>query len=215
MPLPEAGKLKYPGFQQWYREKLRLDITGEKQVLRRKFSALRKSLSSETRQQYNAAICAAIASLECFRQAEFIAAYIPFGGEVDLSPLFCGKQVLLPRFVPERGVYELVCVDDFKRNLLPGKYGIPEPRPELPAVPGDIAASRALFLTPAVSCDRTGTRLGRGGGYYDRMLAGVKIPPVAVIYSCQLSDTPLPGTAHDIKMKLVVTEREVIHCSED
>ena len=112
MPLPEAGKLKYPGFQQWYREKLRLDITGEKQVLRRKFSALRKSLSSETRQQYNAAICAAIASLECFRQAEFIAAYIPFGGEVDLSPLFCGKQVLLPRFVPERGVYELVCVDD-------------------------------------------------------------------------------------------------------
>ena len=192
-----------------------MDTTGEKRALRRKFAALRKSLPCETRRKYDAAICRHIADLECFKQAEYIAAYVSIGAEVDLSRLFGSKPLLLPRFAESRGVYELVIVDDIERNLLPGKYGIPEPRPELPAVPGDIAASRALFLTPAVSCDRSGTRLGRGGGYYDRMLAGVKIPPVAVIYSCQLSDTPLPGTAHDIKMGWVVTEREVIHCSEE
>ena len=189
--------------------------TGEKGCLRRKYSALRKALSREDREQYSANICAAIAQLECFREAEFVAAYIPFGGEVDLSPIFGSKRILLPRFVQDAGVYELVCIDDFERNLLPGKYGIPEPRPELPAVPGDIVTSRVLFLTPAVSCDRSGTRLGRGGGYYDRMLSGVKIPPIAVIYSCQLSETPLPGTAHDVKMGIVVTEREVIHCVEE
>ena len=193
----------------------RLDTTVEKRALRRKFSALRKSLPSEIRRNYDDAICQRITDLECFKQAEFIAAYVSIGAEVDLSCLFGSKPLLLPRFVESAGVYELVLVDHIERNLLPGKYGILEPAPELPAAPPDIVASRVLFLTPAVSCDRHGTRLGRGGGFYDRMLDGVKIPPVAVIYSCQLSETPLPGTAHDIPMGMVVTEREVIFCSSN
>ena len=190
-----------------------MNITGEKSALRRKFSALRRAIPEEIRRQYDAAICAAIADLECFRKAEYIAAYISFGAEVDLSPLFCGKRLLLPRFNAGNGCYELVAADDLERNLLPGKYGIPEPSPDLPAVSRDIVTSRVLFLTPAVSCDRCGGRLGRGGGFYDRMLAGVEIPPVAAIYSCQLSETALPGTVHDMKMGTVVTEREVIDCS--
>ena len=189
-----------------------MDTTGEKRALRRKFAELRKSLPCETRRKYDAAICQHIADLECFKQAEYIAAYVSIGAEVDLSRLFGSKPLLLPRFVESRGVYELVIVDDIERNLLPGKYGILEPAPELPAADPDTVASRVLFLTPAVSCDRYGMRLGRGGGFYDRMLAGVEIPPVAVIYSCQLSETPLPGTAHDIPMGFVVTEREVINC---
>ena len=190
-----------------------MDITEEKKALRRKFSALRKSLASELRSQYDAAICAAVRELEDFKRAEYIAAYIAFGGEVDLSGLFAGdKKLLLPRFVAEKGVYELSCVTDIRRNLLPGKYGILEPAPELPAADPETVASRVLILTPAVSCDRSGMRLGRGGGYYDRLLSGVKIPPVATIYSCQLSETPLPGTVHDVRMGYVVTEREVINC---
>ena len=192
-----------------------MDTTGEKSALRRKFSALRKLLPPETRREYDAAICERIAALECFKQAEYIAAYISFGAEVDLSRLFGSKPLLLPRFINEAGVYEMVAVEDLERNLLPGKYGIPEPAPELPAMADDIVASRVLFLTPAVSCDRFGMRLGRGGGFYDRMLAGVKIPPIAVVYSCQLSETPLPGTEHDIRMGKIVTEREVIDCYSD
>ena len=192
-----------------------MDTTGEKSALRRKFSALRKLLPPETRREYDAAICERIAVLECFKQAEYIAAYISFGAEVDLSRLFGSKPLLLPRFINEAGVYEMVAVEDLERNLLPGKYGIPEPAPELPAMADDIVASRVLFLTPAVSCDRFGMRLGRGGGFYDRMLAGVKIPPIAVVYSCQLSETPLPGTEHDIRMGKIVTEREVIDCYSD
>ena len=206
--IPQAA-----GFPHQFRSRKRLDITEEKKALRRKFSALRKSLASELRSQYDAAICAAVRELEDFKRAEYIAAYIAFGGEVDLSGLFAGdKKLLLPRFVAEKGVYELSCVTDIRRNLLPGKYGIPEPSPELPAIDLETVASRVLFLTPAVGCDRHGTRLGRGGGFYDRLLEGVNIAPVAVIYSCQLSETPLPGTAHDIRMSTVVTEREVIKC---
>lgn len=189
-----------------------MDITGDKAALRRIFAAARKAIPPETRQKYDRAIVSSIAELKCFQEAEIIAAFIPLGAEPDLSPLFSAKVLLLPRFVQETGVYELACVENIRRDLLPGKYGIPEPRPEIPAFSGEIAASRVLFLTPAVSCDRHGTRLGRGGGFYDRLLKDVKIPPVAVIYSCQLSDSPLPGTLHDVKMGTVVTEREVIIC---
>ena len=144
-----------------------------------------------------------------FRSAN-IAAYISFGSEVDISMLFRGKRLFLPRFETRSGVYEMVAVEDLKRDLLPGKYGIPEPLPSLPAADMEFLSSQVLFLVPAVACDRNGCRLGRGGGYYDRLLAGVKTPPVAVIYSCQLSETALPGAEHDTPVGVIVTEREVI-----
>ncbi|MBR7131146.1 MAG: 5-formyltetrahydrofolate cyclo-ligase [Lentisphaeria bacterium] len=182
----------------------------DKAEARQIFSARRKMLSESERREFDAAICENIRNLTTFQSTENIAAFIRFGAEVDLSPLFRGKRLFLPRFDALSGVYEMVAVEDLKRDLLPGKYGIPEPSPSLPAADTGFLASQVLFLVPAVACDRLGCRLGRGGGYYDRLLAGVKIPPVAVIYSCQISETPLPGAEHDTPMGMIVTEREVI-----
>ena len=186
-----------------------------KQALRKKFTGLRNSLAPEVRRQYDADIRRNLGALRCFREAECVAAFIRHGAEVDLSPLFKGKRLFLPRFNGRSGAYEMVAVEDLELDLLPGRYGIPEPSPSLPAADPDFVTSRVLFLVPAVACDRQGHRLGRGGCYYDRLLAGVKIPPVAVIYSCQLSDGALPGTARDIPMGIVVTEREVIEVNRE
>jgi 5-formyltetrahydrofolate cyclo-ligase len=181
-----------------------------KRALRREYSARRRALSDRDRSIYDAAICDNIRAMPAFLSAVNIAAYISFQCEVDLSMLFRGKRLFLPRFEARSGVYEMVAVEDLKRDLLPGKYGIPEPSPSLPAAEPGFLASQVLFLIPAVACDRNGCRLGRGGGYYDRLLAKINTPPVAVIYSCQLSDTPLPGTEHDRPVRWIVTEREVI-----
>ena len=182
--------------------------------IRREYSLRRKALDGTLRRQYDADICAAIRALPCFEETECVAAFISHGAEPDLSPLFKGKRLFLPRFDAGRGVYEIVAVNDLELDLLPGKYNIPEPSPSLPAADPDFVASRVLFLVPAVACDRQGHRLGRGGGYYDRLLAGVKKAPVGVVYSCQLSEQPLPGTAHDIPMGVIVTEREVISVTQ-
>jgi 5-formyltetrahydrofolate cyclo-ligase len=171
---------------------------------------LRKEISADQKAVYDAAICKNLSILPIFQNARNIAAFISFGAEPDLSELFRGKRLFLPRFQARSGVYEMVAVEDLKRDLLPGKYGIPEPSPSLPAADTEFLASQVLFLAPAVSCDRRGCRLGRGVGYYDRLLAGVKTPPIAAIYSCQLSETPLPGTEYDTPVGWVVTEREVI-----
>ncbi|MBR7120713.1 MAG: 5-formyltetrahydrofolate cyclo-ligase [Lentisphaeria bacterium] len=182
-----------------------------KKALRRNFSAQRNAITEQQRQEFSAAICENIRALPVFQKTAAIAGYISFGAEVDISALFPGKQLFLPRFEARSGVYEMVAVEDLKHDLLPGKYGIPEPSPSLPAADAGFLASQVLFLVPAVACDRNGCRLGRGGGYYDRLLARSKTPPVAVIYSCQLSETPLPGTEHDRPVRWIVTEREVIH----
>ena len=182
----------------------------EKKALRREFTARRKAIPSQDRAAMDAAICENIRGLSIFRQAVNIAAFISFGAEPDLSALFHGKRLFLPRFEAQSGVYEMVAVENLKRDLLPGKYGIPEPLPSLPAADMEFLSSQVLFLVPAVACDRFGCRLGRGGGYYDRLLKNVKTPPVAVIYSCQLAETALPGAEYDTPVGWVVTEREVV-----
>ena len=187
------------------------DVETQKRLIRQEFVSRRKALDAELRREYDAAIGANIRNLPIFQASGYVAAFIRHGAEVDLSPLFKGKRLLLPRFDARKGVYEMVVIEDLELDLLPGKYNIPEPLPSLPAADPDFVASQVLFLVPAVACDRAGHRLGRGGGYYDRLLAGVKTPPVAVIYSCQLSDTVLPGTEYDIPMGVIVTEREVIN----
>ena len=187
----------------------------QKRQLRQEYSRLRRGLDADTKRMYDAAVCENLRSLRAFQQAEYVAGFICHGAEPDISPLFKGKRLLLPRFNADKGVYEMVAIEDLELDLLPGKYKIPVPSPSLPAAKPDFVTSRVLFLVPAVACDDRGYRLGRGGGYYDRLLAGVKIPPVAVIYSCQMHPAALPGTAHDIPMGMVVTEREVIYCRRE
>jgi 5-formyltetrahydrofolate cyclo-ligase len=53
-----------------------------------------------------------------------------------------------------------------------------------------------MLLVPALAVDRAGNRLGRGGGYYDRALSGIRAQVVAVIYDDELVDA-VPHEPHD------------------
>jgi 5-formyltetrahydrofolate cyclo-ligase len=67
----------------------------------------------------------------------------------------------------------------------------------------------AMILVPGRAFDRAGTRLGRGGGAYDRILAGLQAPKIGVAFACQLVEN-LPREPHDVPMDAVVTSREII-----
>ena len=183
----------------------------EKQQLRRMFSERRKSLSPEQRRSYDRAIRQNLCLVPDFLAAAAVAAFCPLGAEPDLLPCLNGKRLLLPRYSAESGVYELVEITDLERDLVTGHYGIAEPHPDLPASDRDFVNEEVLFLVPAVACGRDGTRLGRGGGFYDRMLESAAKPPVGVVYSCQIAEV-LPRGRHDVPMKWVVTESEVLNC---
>ena len=186
-------------------------MTSGKSELRKEFSARREGLAPECRAAADAAIRAALTRWSVFAAAPAVAAFAAFGAEPDLLPLAVAKPWYLPRYAAERGVYTLVRVRDTGADLVRGKYGIWEPRPELPELPEE-RWRELLFLVPAVACDFSGVRLGRGGGYYDRILSAPGCRAAAVVYACQLSAAALPCEAHDRRMDWVVTEDGVIEC---
>ena len=66
---------------------------------------------------------------------------------------------------------------------------------------------------PGVAYDRMGNRVGRGKGYYDRLLGSVKATLIGVGYDFQLIEEDIPADPHDVAMDIVITEsrRLVIH----
>lgn len=96
-------------------------------------------------------------------------------------------------------------------NLRHGAFGIAEPH-EAEAKP--VALQQICgMLIPGQAFDQEGVRLGRGKSFYDRALKQFKGLKVGIAFSPRWSEKPLPLEAWDIRMDIVITEKDVIHCS--
>lgn len=127
--------------------------------------------------------------------------------EVDLDPLIsewinAGVRVAAPRCDWDAGTLDavrLASLDDVEVR----RHGVRE------AAGGDIIApdDLGLVLVPGVAFDPDGGRLGRGGGFYDRFLAGApkSVRRVGVCFEAQVVDH-VPREAHDALVEGVVTE---------
>ncbi len=111
-----------------------------------------------------------------------------------------GKTVLLPRCLPNRGME--ACRIESGSRLVCSAYGIPEPDQECPVVSRD---KIDLILVPNLCCDQQGYRLGHGGGYYDRYLAGYSGMTVSLC-PAQWLQKQLPRDVYDLPVRLVLTE---------
>ena len=82
-----------------------------------------------------------------------------------------------------------------------GKFGLLEPDTEDLV---DLTQPEILSITPLVACTKSGDRLGRGGGYYDRFFAKYpQIFKVGVCYSEQVL-SEIPTMPHDIKLDRII-----------
>jgi 5-formyltetrahydrofolate cyclo-ligase len=148
--------------------------------------------------------------------ADVVAAYAAMAGEVSLDePLdrLCtmNKLLLLPRFAAARHEYEMAVVGTLGADTVPGSFGIREPRPDAAvATDSQWNGSATVWLIPGLAFDRFGTRLGRGGGFYDRLLARTQGPRIGIALEAQLSADPLPRETHDLPVHMIVTERRVL-----
>lgn len=93
-----------------------------------------------------------------------------------------------------------------KSHLELGSFHIEEPAGEDTASIDDIE----MVVVPAVAYDRRGNRLGRGRGYYDRLLSSTRARKVGIAYDFQLCDDDLPAEPHDVPVDLVITEMRVV-----
>jgi 5-formyltetrahydrofolate cyclo-ligase len=126
--------------------------------------------------------------------------------ELDLwemagEALASGRRLALPRFARERQEYEAAWVRDLEREVVEGAFGIREPAPACPAFP----LNRLDFsAVPGLGFDASGRRLGRGKGYYDRLLTGVTGVTCGVGYDFQVVDA-VPCGPLDVVLNCILT----------
>lgn len=147
-------------------------------------------------------IRAAITELAAWKDARSVGLFAPLAGEPGIDPLFAtaqaaGKRVYYPQVTPEGLVFAEV--RDLT-ELVTGRWQLREP------ANGESPAALDLVLVPGMAFTAGGGRLGRGGGYYDRLLESLpETATVGVCFSCQLVES-IPVEAHDRTVKAVVTE---------
>ena len=180
-----------------------------------KRQAARRALSEADRTSANAALCARIAGLDCFRTAQSILLYAAFGGEADLSALagqaaaqgktlawpVCGEGFALTAAVPEANGWEV------------GAYGIRTPVLRRSALlrPDQLD----LVLVPCTAFDAACRRVGMGKGYYDRYLPGCRN---AVALGVAFEAQRVPEAAadeQDRRLDGFVTERKVYRGTDE
>ncbi len=136
--------------------------------------------------------------------------YRAFGAEVSLDRL--EKELLekgIPAALPRIGADGSMVFHRFHEGdaLVRHAFGMEEPLESAPVME---ASERTFIIVPGLAFDRTGARLGYGGGFYDRYLsAHPQAKTVMAAFAVQETDQ-VPSDIHDRWMDAVVTEKELV-----
>lgn len=152
--------------------------------------------------QQSVDILAALEAHPAFRAANTILLYHSLKDEVDTHEFIRKwsdrKRILLPVVVGDEVELRLYTG---AQDMATGAYGIEEPTGEVFTEYAEID----FIAVPGVAFDRRGNRLGRGKGYYDRLLPQIPLAYKAgICFPFQLVEE-VPAEAFDIRMDTIIT----------
>jgi 5-formyltetrahydrofolate cyclo-ligase len=185
---------------------MQTDLRAVKTGLRRKIRAALADIPPEKHAADSVKICARLRELAVWQNARTVLLFAPMQAEPDVWPLLAEalaarKIAALPRFNPAGKNYVAGRVQNLESEIVSGKFGIREPTDQCPEIsPGRFD----LILAPGVAFDRYGHRLGRGRGYYDRLLADVKGVKCGIAFDEQWVSN-VPAGAADVRVDFIVT----------
>ena len=213
-------------------------IATRKRALRRDIRSRLETLSGPELQEKSRRIAEHLLATPWWQRARWVFAYIAMPAEVETRDIIVRayldhKEVAIPRMEGDELVFYRY--DGKVDGLLPNQFGILEPDPSWLVLDpcrldgggdengradtaGETAAGAdrgaLLVLAPGMAFDANRRRLGRGKGYYDRLLSaarcsGVDLAVVGLAYEEQLVDE-IPVHDHDQPLDGVVTDRQVI-----
>jgi 5-formyltetrahydrofolate cyclo-ligase len=137
-------------------------------------------------------------------ELQTIAVFSALPGEVDLTKIIAahpGRRWVWPRVDGDDLNFHQAENPD--SQLMPGAFGVREPSPDLPVIPVDRIDA---FFCPGLAFDPRGGRLGRGRGFYDRMLTKARpgVLKIGVCFPWQIVPDTFPE-AHDVIMDEVLS----------
>ena len=182
-------------------------MINDKTELRKKIRELKRAVSPEEKLRRSEAVMQKVEALPKFEKARVVLLYWSMADEVQ-------THAFVERWYKEK-VLLLPCVDgdDLLLRQYTGpecmvegeQFGIGEPNATLP-VYSDLG-SVEMIIVPGVAFDRAGNRMGRGRGFYDRLLKSTpNAIKVGVAYDFQMLDS-IPVEPHDVKMDKVISEK--------
>lgn len=149
------------------------------------------------------------------RSAHRILFYAPLADELDVWPLL--EKILktktvcaLPAFDDITHSYSARQVKNLETDIFNGKFGVSEPLADCEEIPLN---EFDLVLVPGMAFDLSGNRLGRGKGFYDRILSAASGVKCGVAYDFQLQEK-IPVEAHDAKVDFVFTPSRCVRAKK-
>lgn len=207
--------MKEPSFAGLPRDVQREEHAGQsvserKKRLRSEMKKLAGILDDKDARIASVIIAGKLLNIPELQKANVVFCYVSIRGEVQTrslirSLIICGKKVCVPRCGKD-GIMD-ACYINGPDDLVPRPpFGIPEPDMDAEvADPSDID----IIIVPGLAFDRSGNRLGKGAGYYDRYLNKCRAFKCGVCFDEMLVES-VPADVYDITMDMIITENSII-----
>ncbi|MDO5572060.1 MAG: 5-formyltetrahydrofolate cyclo-ligase [Bacteroidales bacterium] len=181
------------------------NIILKKKEIRKEIASLKKQISFDKKVELSESILCKLESLPSFKNASNILLYYSLEDEVQTESFirkWCkSKNIFLP--VVKGDILVIKQYD--KDNIKKGSYSINEPTGGIEVSPEQIE----LVVVPGVAFDKDCNRLGRGKGYYDKLLPAIKAPAIGIAFDFQITNS-IPTEETDIPLNGIITETDLI-----
>jgi 5-formyltetrahydrofolate cyclo-ligase len=182
------------------------DIQAAKALLRKQIRGALEKISPAARTALSAQIRDRLKESAVWKNAGSVLFFAPRPDELDLWPLLedalaGGKIAALPRYHPANKNYVACRVQNVRSDIVTGQFGLREPAAPCPEIP---LSRLDLILVPGVAFDWHGGRLGRGKGFYDRLLAGTRGVKCGIAFDGQMVND-VPVGLSDVRMNFIMT----------
>jgi 5-formyltetrahydrofolate cyclo-ligase len=179
-------------------------IANSKADLRQKIRAQLEKISPAVRAVESIGLCERLKAQ--IPSAHTILFFAPLPDEPDIWPMLelalaTGTNCALPFFDAEKKSYGAKLLKNLAKEIVPGKFGVREPAASCTEIPLN---KFDLILVPGMAFDLGGNRLGRGKGFYDRILENATGIKCGVCHDFQLLEK-IPAEPHDAKMDFIFT----------
>lgn len=185
----------------------------EKQALRARLRQMAADLGEDYRRSAAEKMAEHLFASPLYRRAKTVFCFVSVGNEINTLPIIKralaeGKRVCVP-LCTGPGIMEARQITGLDQ-LKPGTWNIPEPDPiDCPLVP---KAEMDLMLVPCTGAGQNGSRMGQGGGFYDRFLEQRDDRAVLLCYSRLAQAPALETDPWDVDFAWLLTEEGLKAC---